>query len=213
MTSHGPERRRALERLALQELRRAELEVAHAHVVEHGVAGDRRLGLLRGRRAAPAGRSRPSARPPSRPVRHARQHDVVVRPDQCRRELGEDRRVVGQLVAHLQDVVAVVLPDADDLLRRGHEWRVVQRCRAGATGRRRPRACSAQSGRSSSARTSASPVSTAPFASTRTARLPVAVRIVASLIKSPHRSSRRAVSSNRVRGTRSGAVRCRIRLP
>ena len=50
-----------------------------------------------------------------------------------------------------------------------------------ATGPAAAAACAAQSGRSSSARTSASPVSTAWVPSIRTARVPVAVRIVASL--------------------------------
>ena len=98
------------------------------------------------------------------------------------RELGEDRRVLGQLVAHLQHVVAVVQPDADDLLGRRHQRGVVQPVERVRRARRRAAACAAQSGRSSSARTSASPVSTAGSSSTRTARWPVAVRIVASLI-------------------------------
>ena len=44
-----------------------------------------------------------------------RDDDVVVRAGERVRELGEQRRVLGQIAAHLLDVGAVVQPDADDL--------------------------------------------------------------------------------------------------
>ena len=62
-------------------------------------------------------RSRRRARPPSRTLGLGRPEDVVVRTDQRVGELAEQGRVLGQVAAHLLDVVAVVQPDAHDLAR------------------------------------------------------------------------------------------------
>ncbi|MCO5546661.1 hypothetical protein L7F22_000095 [Adiantum nelumboides] len=123
---HRSERRGVLPGLALQELLGAPLVVAHRHVVEHGVPGD-------------GGRRRLAVGTPDRtpdddgqlglvvhPVGLLGQLDLVVRADERGRELAEDRGVLGQLVAHLEHVVAVVQPDTDDLLGRRHQRRVVQ---------------------------------------------------------------------------------------
>ena len=55
------------------------------------------------------------------------ERDVVVRADERLGVLREQGRVLGQLAAHLEDVGAVVEPDADDLARLRHE-----RCEVGA---------------------------------------------------------------------------------
>ena len=165
-----PERRRGLPRLALQELRRAVLPVAHRDVVEHRVAGDRRRRRVE---VAVADRRADDHGELGLPVdrrRLRRQHDVVVGADQRRAVLGEDRREVGRLAAHLGDVVAVVQPDADDLVRRRHERRVVEvgdgERRPGRPWPRRP----ASPGSASSAPTSGRSSTVAASPSMRTAR-------------------------------------------
>ena len=66
---------------------------------------------------------------------NGRPHDVVVRPDQCVRELAEQRRILGQIPAHLLDVISVVQPDAHHFARPRHQRRCNQR-RSGRGGRR-----------------------------------------------------------------------------
>ena len=47
---------------------------------------------------------------------HRGEHDIVVRTDERRDVLGEQRRELGDVAARLEDVAAVVETDADDLL-------------------------------------------------------------------------------------------------
>ena len=218
------ERRGVLERLALQELLGAVLEVAHAHVVHHRVARDRRL--RRGRVGVPHRGADHDGELglPVDLVGDRGQHDVVVRADQRGRELGEDRGVLGQLVAHLQHVVAVVQPHADDLLGGGDERGVVdgvERVRRPG-GRLRPRppvGVGEQRADVRVARLHRRPAPSTP--STRTARWPAAVRIVASLIGSPHVRSRSqsCVTAREFppglqrRRTAPARSRCRARRP
>ena len=197
-----PERRRRLPRLALQELRRAGLPVAHRDVVEDRVAGDRRRGLVE---PAVADRRADDDGQLGLPVdgrRRRRQHDVVVGADQRRAVLGEDGREVGRLAAHLGDVVAVVEPDADDLVGVRDERRVVEPARPPARPPEAAAAIAGQSGSASSAPTSAASSTVATSPSMRTARWPLSRRMVASFIACSRLTRRRRAC---------GAPRCPTR--
>ena len=120
-----PERRGPVEGLALQELRGAVLPVPHAHVVEHGVAGHggQRLVLAHpvGGRADDDGH----LHFPVDGVRSEREEDLVARPGQGGRKLGEHARVGRWLEALLGQVGTVVVAHADDLARLGHHRGIV----------------------------------------------------------------------------------------
>ena len=188
MTSAGPERCARLERLALQPLQRAVLEVADADVVAAPSSRrSRRRASASETWRAGAPMTTASSASQSTSVDDPRQHDVVVRADQRRRVLREQRRVLGELAPHLEDVVAVVEPDADDLARGAGR---AARSRAPSRSWRAP-GCAHRRGRASRGRRAASPTSACADLdrvrrrrrARRRGRCPS--RIVASLIAAP----------------------------
>ena len=134
------DRGETVEALPERPLARPVLHVARAHVVNGQVAAHVRQGLvLRHVPGLAPDHDAELALVVDRAAQR-RQHDRVVRPGQGRRELREDRRPGGQVLAGLGRVIAVVQPDADDLGRPGHRREQADPVRAGgAPTRGRPR--------------------------------------------------------------------------
>ena len=94
----------------------AELPVPHGHVVEHGEPGDGAFRPVLAGAAHDAADHDGELGLPVDSVGPRRQLDVVAGADQRLGELGEQRRVLGQVATHLQDVAAIVRSDELQLL-------------------------------------------------------------------------------------------------
>ncbi len=134
-----PAGRERVDRLAARPQRVLHLQVARADIVERHRTGEmgERVGLADVARRAPDHERELGLVVDAVRMRRG-QHDVLAAADQRVGELREPHRRLGDLLAGLFGVVAVVEPDADDLLRR--EDRRVQACgvqRDPLAGRRR----------------------------------------------------------------------------
>ena len=99
----------------------AVLPVAGGHVVEHGVPGDRGPRLAGARVATGAPMTTASSASQSIACEAAGSTMSSSRPDQRPANFAKSVGYSGSVAAHLQDVGAVVEPDADDLPRRRDE--------------------------------------------------------------------------------------------
>ena len=186
VTSTGPTGVRVLEGLALQPLPGAELVVPHADVVHDGVAGDRGAASSRSAPRTAVPTTTTSSHSQSTASAAGRERDVVAaRPMSALRELREEGRVLGKVPAHLQDVRAVVEPDAHDLgrarnQRRPGGFRPAVCCGPAAGGSLAPSRAWPAARRRRRHRGSAWPPATDRRPSTRTATVPSDVRRVAT---------------------------------
>ncbi len=111
-----PDRGRGLPGLALHPFGGPSLPAAHGDVVGDGVAGDVVGGVRFGDAPAFGADDDGQFAFPVQPVVLLRHGDGIGRAGERAGELGEDRGVGRQLLARLEDVVAVVQSDAEDLL-------------------------------------------------------------------------------------------------
>ena len=119
---HGPHRAEGVERLALEPLPVALLEVARRHVVDDGVAEDVTEGLGAGNVAAARADHHRELDLVVQLLGDGVVDDVVAGADHRGAGLGEVHGVLGRGGAALGGVVGVVAAQTEDVARRAREW-------------------------------------------------------------------------------------------